>query len=372
MKNDISGIYSITNTINQKKYIGSSKHIYSRWREHKRLLKKNKHHSGHLQKSWNKYGEDSFKFDVVCECDCSELLLKEQYYIDYYKSYQEEFGYNISSTAKGGTVKCYSIDDIDKYNYVFTKEQFIKIIELLQDPFNQLIDIANLIHVKPWVVNEISSKVILTEVLKDIDIPPRVDLRQYMEENKEKIFDMIDSGMSASQVGKLMRVGDSWMGYFLKKYNYNKPRRTTIYKFDIHGTLIKKYTRCSDAAKEINEEKYQNIAAEIFGYIKRQELYKGYFWSRNDTLWNKNELENKVGSYLNKNAVVAYNKDDDSYIVFNSYEACSTFFNITHNKIRAALKTKELIQGFELKYFINFQQQETDKILQSDKIIVKY
>ena len=32
----ISGIYKITNIINNKSYIGSSVDIYTRWREHKR------------------------------------------------------------------------------------------------------------------------------------------------------------------------------------------------------------------------------------------------------------------------------------------------------------------------------------------------
>ena len=35
----ISGIYKITNIINNKSYIGSSVDIYTRWREHKRRSK---------------------------------------------------------------------------------------------------------------------------------------------------------------------------------------------------------------------------------------------------------------------------------------------------------------------------------------------
>ena len=60
-----SGIYKITNLINKKYYIGSSLDIKRRWKEHRRNLIKNKHNNIHLQKSWNKYGENSFLFEII-------------------------------------------------------------------------------------------------------------------------------------------------------------------------------------------------------------------------------------------------------------------------------------------------------------------
>ena len=77
-----SGIYCIMNTVNGKKYIGSSKNIYSRWQKHRTLLRRNTHWDKHLQNAWNKYGEPSFKFIVLCKCLEEELLTKEQEYID--------------------------------------------------------------------------------------------------------------------------------------------------------------------------------------------------------------------------------------------------------------------------------------------------
>ena len=43
MKDDKCGVYEIRNTVNNKVYIGSSKNIYDRWRQHIRLLEKNSH-----------------------------------------------------------------------------------------------------------------------------------------------------------------------------------------------------------------------------------------------------------------------------------------------------------------------------------------
>lgn len=57
-------IYKIRNVVNGKFYIGSTTNTRERFRNHRKLLRKNKHHAPHLQASWNKYGEDCFKFEV--------------------------------------------------------------------------------------------------------------------------------------------------------------------------------------------------------------------------------------------------------------------------------------------------------------------
>jgi group I intron endonuclease len=88
------GIYSITNVLNGKKYIGStSKSFIVRFTQHLSKLRLNKHHCIHLQFAWNKYGEDFFIFSIeeVLE-DTSNILDKEAEYIEKYDSYHS--GYN--------------------------------------------------------------------------------------------------------------------------------------------------------------------------------------------------------------------------------------------------------------------------------------
>jgi group I intron endonuclease len=65
--NIIAGIYQIVNTKNGKSYIGSSKNIKRRFSIHKSALKNNRHHCVHLQRSYNKHGIDTFKFDILKE-----------------------------------------------------------------------------------------------------------------------------------------------------------------------------------------------------------------------------------------------------------------------------------------------------------------
>ncbi len=91
----IISIYKITNIINNKVYIGSTKSFESRKYFHFYQLKLNKHHSPHLQKSYNKYGKDNFKFDLIEECN--DLLRKEReiYFINLNNSFNRNFGYNV-------------------------------------------------------------------------------------------------------------------------------------------------------------------------------------------------------------------------------------------------------------------------------------
>lgn len=63
----MSGVYQIYNTVNGKRYIGSSIHIEQRFKEHLRNLRANKHVNAHLQSAWNKYGEHSFVSRGIAE-----------------------------------------------------------------------------------------------------------------------------------------------------------------------------------------------------------------------------------------------------------------------------------------------------------------
>lgn len=91
------GIYRIVDVRNGKCYYGSSINIRVRWIVHLRSLRKNVHENAYLQRSFNKYGESNFIFEIVEICSKSKLLPLEQKYIDKNKD-----GYNICRKACGG------------------------------------------------------------------------------------------------------------------------------------------------------------------------------------------------------------------------------------------------------------------------------
>jgi hypothetical protein len=98
------GIYKIENLINGKIYVGQSVDIEKRWSTHKSELKNHRHYNSHLQKAWNKYGEENFHFSIVAECDIGELDQCEIYWISKFNSYKS--GYNL--TSGGGNTESFS------------------------------------------------------------------------------------------------------------------------------------------------------------------------------------------------------------------------------------------------------------------------
>ena len=87
------GIYKITNQITDECYIGQAVDIYKRWNEHCKCgLGIDTPPGNKLYKAIQQYGLDNFTFELIEECNQSELNEKEKYFIELYQS--KEFGYN--------------------------------------------------------------------------------------------------------------------------------------------------------------------------------------------------------------------------------------------------------------------------------------
>ena len=102
-----TGVYSITNTVNGRRYVGSASLSFKkRWGEHKAALIAGKHFNRILQRAWNKYGEQAFAFEILLVCDPANCISQEQACIDFYRVNGPGV-YNLSPTA-GNTlgVKC--------------------------------------------------------------------------------------------------------------------------------------------------------------------------------------------------------------------------------------------------------------------------
>lgn len=97
----LCGVYTITNKTNGKVYVGSSKDVSERWKQHQRELIRNVHINKYLQYSWNKYGKEAFVFCLVERCGVSERFVLEQERLDRAKLNKDKY-YNLHYKARGG------------------------------------------------------------------------------------------------------------------------------------------------------------------------------------------------------------------------------------------------------------------------------
>lgn len=160
-----SGIYCITNTIDNRIYIGSTQCFKRRFSEHLKSLSDNTHNNTHLQKFVNKYGIDSIKFYLIQITDLDTLLTKEQYYLDNYIDFNKDF--NICKIA--GTPP--------NYNRQFVEED-IKFIAKLYNSGKSCCQISELLF------NSRNKRKIISDITRGETYSEYKDLFNYRKYNQ--------------------------------------------------------------------------------------------------------------------------------------------------------------------------------------------
>ena len=97
------GIYKVVNLKTNQVYIGKSENLEKRMHYHLTSLKGNWNKNKYLQQSFNEYGANNFKIEIVELLDNDKDLNEyEKYYIDQYQAYKPEFGFNRTYGGDGG------------------------------------------------------------------------------------------------------------------------------------------------------------------------------------------------------------------------------------------------------------------------------
>lgn len=104
-----SCIYLLTNLVNQKNYVGQAQNCYMRMRQYLR----GNDNQRVIGKALAKYGIDNFELTLLeTYLPLEDLDGMEQYWMDYYQSYDLSIGYNVCKEA--GTTRGYHHTEADK------------------------------------------------------------------------------------------------------------------------------------------------------------------------------------------------------------------------------------------------------------------
>tara|TARA_R110001592_G_scaffold327163_1_gene608266 strand:+ start:397 stop:1140 length:744 start_codon:yes stop_codon:yes gene_type:complete len=77
-----SVIYKIEITGSDRFYVGSAVDFHKRRLHHISQLRRQAHRNIHLQRIFDKHGEESLSFSILEECEKLDLIVREQYWID--------------------------------------------------------------------------------------------------------------------------------------------------------------------------------------------------------------------------------------------------------------------------------------------------
>ena len=219
------GIYKITNKLNEKCYIGQSKHIETRWKEHRYGQGYTKRRTT-LYSAFNKYGIENFEFEVLEECEESELDNLEKYYIKKFNSF--ESGYNMNNGGK-------------RVHVEHTKEWHRKIGE------------------------KHKGKIVSDEVRKKISNSLK---GHTLSEHTKELLRISSTGRVKSE-NEIQKISDK----------VSKP----IIQFDLSGNFIKSYKNARIASAETNIN-FSNISSCCNGKRKKA---GGYIWKFSEVICNE-------------------------------------------------------------------------------------
>lgn len=135
-------IYKITCLVTNKVYIGQTKqHYLNRFIQHKSHARTGQSHHK-LANAFRKYGDNNFIIEILEECDYDKLDERERYWIQYYNSTDDNFGYNINLGGQDYS-SYYQIENQDEiieyYLNCHNQQQTIKHFGITEYKFRQIL-----------------------------------------------------------------------------------------------------------------------------------------------------------------------------------------------------------------------------------------
>jgi group I intron endonuclease len=219
--------------INGKFYIGSTKNLYKRSREHYSKLNTGKHPNIKLMNSINKYGIGNFKFEALdINCKIEDLLVLEGKFIQNLKP-----EYNIDEVDLGGNRIC--SDSTKKLIGEKSKQKFIDNPELKE----KLALARN--QKEPW--SKGLTGVFSEETLKLMSVAGKKNIEKRAPEIQQKFYD-------ARAIAQ-------------------EKRKVKIIQYDLNMSPIKEYDSFTEAAKLLGAKSVGNFHTACHKGIKLFDSY---------------------------------------------------------------------------------------------------
>lgn len=300
-------VYMHTNKINGKKYIGitGQERYWDRWRSDGSGYK-----TQIFGRAIEKYGWDNFTHDILEVVDNEDIaLMQEQYYIEYYKSDNPKYGYNISCGGVPTITGLYNLPNISVPVYQYDLDGvFIAEYPSMMEAERQTGIDNSAICACCKGVNTYTKDYIWS--YKKYDCVPPIDKEKLRYERitkkQEKLVyqysldgDFITSYNSISRASEvtgidfklismccLKKNGRKMAGGYMWFYDYNGDKIQPYKKghvikaislYDLNGTLLKTYNSIKEAIIDLNLKSTasSNISSCLRG---RKDSAYGYIW----------------------------------------------------------------------------------------------
>ena len=286
----ICGIYQIKNKINGKSYIGQSKDIYNRWKQHKLVISDN---CNSIMKEYpfyqalKKYGIENFDFSILEECSTEELDKKEKYWINKLNTYINSInsnGYNLTIGGQGSS----NITPIIENKIIELWNQGLSMSEISQQEKINITTISKILH---------------------------------------RCFPTLTSSDFRSRNCALALA-----------------KRKVINQYDIFGRFIKQYESICAAAKELNASD-KNLSRCLCGKLAS---YRNYYFIY-DTVNQQNTLL-KLMKMASKKPIIQLDNDNNFIQIFPCATIAGEYMN-PDNKASATMYIRRCANGKQMSSF---------------------
>jgi len=243
-----SGIYTITNLVNGKMYVGYTKNLRIRKSDHFTQLRNNNHGNIHLQKSYDKHGFNAFIFEILEECEEQFLCSQEHYWCNMLNVHDDRYGYNIKLTHP--ECKC-----------LHSRNAKLKIKKARSNQKNIFVKKVYQYSKEGDLINSFNSAV---QASKETNISYHKILWACQGKSNNLTTNYLWSYKFEQNIIKLQ-----------------KPQIRKVYQYDLEGNLVNTFNHIKEACEFLKDKNGGSLYLYLQGKLKTK-TYKNYIWKRED------------------------------------------------------------------------------------------